>query len=217
MGWASAGLAAAAGGLLGLLAGGAVGASVGGRREPGENIIGRATGTAGGAATGALVGVALGSFIGAALATPAASSGGSTIVVNPGTNPPTPQLPPAPPAPVGPPPPNTAASDPILTDTQSIFAARIALGNWWAAQYQASPADVNNQLYTPVLLVNGVLGADPNFVNALAYFQQYVNAKAQPADFASIGLPITALPYTNGTLDTYTLQLLQYVQTHPNA
>jgi hypothetical protein len=163
------------------------------------------------------VGVALGSFIGAALATPAASSGGSTIVVNPGTNPPTPQLPPAPPAPVGPPPPNTAA-DPILTDTQSIFAARQLLGAWWQAQYTAAPANVNGQLYTPVTTLNGSsLAPDPNFVNALSFFQQYVNLHAQPSDWASLGLPITALPYTNGTLDTYTLQLLQYASTHPNA
>ena len=216
MGWSGSGLAAAAGGLIGLFAGGAVGASFGGRREPGEGLIGRATGTVAGAGTGALVGVALGSFIGAAITQPsAAAAQGSTIVVNP--NPPAPPvLPPAPPAPQGPPPP-APINDPLLTDTQSVFAARQLLGQWWQKVYTSSPQVVNNQLYTPVTtLTGGVLAADPNFVNALSFFQQWANTRPAAA-FQATGLPVTQLPYTNGTLDTYTLQLLQWLSANPNA
>jgi hypothetical protein len=218
MSWAGQGLAAAAGSLLGLLAGGAIGASLGGRNEHG--VVDRVGGTLGGATTGALLGTALGAFLGAAITAPApVAAGSSTIVVNPGTNPPTP-LPPAPPAPPGPPPPlpATPANDPILTDAQSIIAARGLLGQWWQQIYTSSPQTVNNQMYTPVTtLTGGAPTVDPYFVGALAFFQQFINANAQPSDFALLGLPITSLPYTNGTLDTYTLQLLQYASTHPNA
>jgi len=211
--WFGAGLAAAAGGLLGLFAGGAAGARLGSRPTPGEGVAGRVSGTLNGATMGALAGVALGSFLGAAIASPSTAAAASTIVVNP--NPTPAPLPPAPPVPPTPPPaPNP---DPILVDTQSIYAARQILGQWWQAQYTSNPQAVNNQLYTPVVTItNGALAPDPLFQSALSFFQQYANMKPASA-FQLTGLSVTQLPYTDGTLDTYTLQLLQWLSAHPNA
>ena len=58
-------------------------------------------------------------------------------------------------------------------------------------------------MYAPT----GTPATDPNFVNALSFFQQWVNANAStlPASLSAM-IP---LAYTNGTLDTYTLAILQ--------
>jgi len=212
--WFTAGIGAALGALGGLFAGAAIGAKVGGGGD--TRGLGRVGGTLNGATTGAAIGVVAGSFIGAAIAGPSSqATGGSTIVVSPPT-PPSPVLPPAPPTPNVPP---SQAQDPVLSDAQSIYAARNYLGQWWAKILAATPAAVNGQSYVPVLtLTNGVPAADPNFVSALSFFQQFVNANATAADFTSIGLPgVTSLPYTNGTLDTYSLQLLQAAAANPSA
>ena len=205
--WFGSGLAAAAGSLVGLFVGGAIGS-----RSRGQGITGvpaRIEGASVGAVSGMILGAFVGGAVGAAIPGPAA---GTTLVVAPPATPPTPALPPGPPAP------GTPAADPILTDAQSIYAARNYLGTWWAAMLAQNPAAVNSQSYVPVLtLTNGVLAPDPNFVSALAFFQQFVNVNATPADFAAIGLSVTQLPYTNGTLDTYSLQLLQAAAANPSA
>ena len=211
MGWAGAGLAGAAGSLVGLLVGG----FIGGKLKSGEGPVRTIEGTS----VGALVGMAAGAFAGAALATGSATvAGPSTIVVNP--NPPLPG-PPSPPVlpPNPPPPPNPGpapGADPILSDAQSVYAARNLLGQWWARVYAQTPSAVNNQLYTPVLTTTGgALDADPNFVNALSFFQQDTNINYGATVATTLG--VAQLPYVNGTLDTYTLQMLNYFAQNPNA
>lgn len=189
--WFLTGLASAAGSFIGLIIGGAVGQSM----EKGGGAGARLAG----ASVGAVTGMALGAFAAAALAAP--SPGPATVVNQP-------PAPPSPPVVVNPPPPpgplpQPSGADPILTDVASVNAAKTSLAAWWA--YMVAQGTVT-QNYQPVLS-----GADPNFQPALAYFQQWVNANAQPADFQAAGITsVTALPYTDGTLDQYTAQTLTF-------
>lgn len=189
--WFLTGLASAAGSFIGLIIGGAVGQSM----EKGEGAGARVAG----ASVGALVGMAAGAFAGAAIAAP--SPGPATVVNQP-------PAPPSPPVVVNPPPPpgplpQPPAGDPILTDVTSLNTAKTNLASWWAFMVQQGQVTQN---YQPVLS-----GNDPNFQPALAYFQQWVNANAQPADFQAAGISgVTALPYTDGTLDQYTQQTLAF-------
>jgi hypothetical protein len=178
-----AGLSAAVGSLVGLFGGAVVGEKI--NKGVGQKI--------GGAAKGALIGMAAGAFTGAALAAGSPAAAGTTLVVAPGAPSNLPPLPPVPPTP-------TLPAPPVLTDAASLTAAQAALGQWWAKTYAANPAAVNGQQYVP----SGTPATDPNFINALSFFQQYVNVNA-----ASLNSPLTPLPYTNGTLDAYTLTLLR--------
>jgi hypothetical protein len=175
-----AGAAAAVGSLVGLFGGAFVGEKI--NKGIGQKL--------GGAAKGALIGMAAGAFTGAALAAGPAAAG-TTLVVAPGSPGTLPPIPPVPPTPALP------ATDQVLTDATSLAAAQLLLGQWWAKMYAANPASVNNQQYVPA----GPPSADPNFASALSFFQQWVNLND--------ATPTTQLPYINGTLDSYTLSMLQ--------